>query len=270
MRGLVLLGAVSGVLSGCASLGGNISGSFSCDAPDGICAPSAVIDDRALAMITGDAVAPGGATVPAGPYREAPEARPAYRTAAAVAPARTRERVLRIVFQPYIDEQGRLHEKSAVHAVVERTDWQPQVLGEAAAAPTTHAASVMPRLQAETLAEAVDRVELARVAAPAPNLSPPDPAKVAAARERGRDPVAEIKADVAARLKTPAGSPTPVPAEPERPRVSAGAGLAATAAPAPSGPASSAAAPSAAAVATAAPRATVRAGSFPAAVVGED
>ena len=257
MRGLVLLGAVSGVLSGCASLGGNISGSFSCDAPDGICAPSAVIDDRALAMITGDA-GTGGATVPAGPYREAPEARPAYRTAAAVAPARTRERVLRIVFQPYIDEQGRLHEKSAVHAVVERTDWQPQALGEAAAAPTTQAASVMPRLEAETLADAVDRVELARAAAPAPNLSPPDPAKVAAARERGRDPVAAIKADVAARLTTPAGSPTPAPAEPERPRVSAGVG--------PAAPASA----SAVAAPTPAPRATVRAGSFPAAVVGED
>ncbi|WP_429598963.1 TraV family lipoprotein [Sphingomonas zeicaulis] len=248
MRRLVLLGAVSGLVSGCASLGGNVSGSFSCEAPDGICAPSAVIDDKALAMITGDVAVPGGTTTPAGPYREAPEARPAYRTAA-VAPSRTRERVLRIVFQPYIDEQGRLHEKSAVHAVVERGDWQPQVLSDAAAAPSTQVASDLPRRQTETLADAVDRLELAQASAPA--LSPPDPATVAAARERGRDPVAAIKADVAARLATPAGSPTPAPADAAPRRVSAGAGQ-------PAVPAT-----------TPAPRVTVKAGSFPA-VVGED
>ena len=37
-------------LGGCASLGGNIAGSFSCPAPDGVCAPASAIDDRALAM----------------------------------------------------------------------------------------------------------------------------------------------------------------------------------------------------------------------------
>lgn len=250
MRGLVLLGAVPALASGCSTLGGNISGSFSCEAPDGICAPSAVIDDKALAMITGEVAVPGGTATPAGPYREAPAARPSYRTAA-VEPSRTRERVLRIVFQPYIDEQGRLHEKSAVHAVVERGDWQPQVLSEAAAAPSTQAASSLPRLQTETLSDALDRVELAHAAAPAPSLSPPDPATVAAARERGRDPVAAIKADVAARLATPAGSPTPAPADAAPRRVSAGAGQ-------PAVPAT-----------TPAPRVTVKAGSFPAAV-GED
>src|SRR3546814_9651397 len=48
------------------------------------------------------------------------------RTAATVPadPARTREKVLRIVFQPYIDERGRLHEKSAIHAVVASGEWQ--------------------------------------------------------------------------------------------------------------------------------------------------
>ncbi|MEL0254290.1 MAG: conjugal transfer protein, partial [Novosphingobium sp.] len=38
-------------LSGCTTFGGNVKGNFSCSAPDGICAPSSSIDDRALAMI---------------------------------------------------------------------------------------------------------------------------------------------------------------------------------------------------------------------------
>src|SRR3546814_11058046 len=50
---------------------------------------------------------------------------------AAADPARTREKVLRIVFQPYIDERGRLHEASAVRAVVANGEWQ-QALGQAA------------------------------------------------------------------------------------------------------------------------------------------
>lgn len=43
--------AVSLALSGCTTFGTNVSGSFRCEAPDGICAPSTVIDDRALVQI---------------------------------------------------------------------------------------------------------------------------------------------------------------------------------------------------------------------------
>ena len=42
------------MLAGCATFGGNVRGSFSCAAPDGICAPSSTIDDRALALISGE------------------------------------------------------------------------------------------------------------------------------------------------------------------------------------------------------------------------
>src|SRR3546814_9412180 len=45
---------------------------------------------------------------------------------AAADPARTREKVLRIVFQPYIDERGRLHEASAVRAVVANGEWRSE------------------------------------------------------------------------------------------------------------------------------------------------
>ncbi|MCE3543613.1 hypothetical protein LXJ56_25870, partial [Escherichia coli] len=43
------------LLSGCMTMGGTVKGDFACRAPDGICAPSSVIDDRALALILGDA-----------------------------------------------------------------------------------------------------------------------------------------------------------------------------------------------------------------------
>lgn len=196
-------------LGGCTSFGGNVKGSFSCAAPDGICAPTSTIDDRALAMISGDAN--GASTTPAGPYMDdAPKAR-AYRTAASgqrtpvqqVDAGRTRERVLRIVFQPYIDERGRLHEASAVHAVVARGEWQQQALATATPIPDQNAVATLER--PKTLAEAVDRADPpdAVVASIDPNL--PDPAVVAAARARKADPVEAIKADVASRLAPRAG-----------------------------------------------------------------
>lgn len=202
---LVLAAAISLVgLSGCASLGGNIKGSFSCKAPDGVCAPSSSIDDRALAMISGDEAGTG--VSPAGPYlEERTKGDRATRTAAssprrtpiqAADAARTQEKVLRIVFQPYIDERGRLHEASAVHAVVAQGEWQQQAIAGAAAIPPANMQASLP--PSESLAEAVEQAGNESVAAIDPDL--PDPAVVAAARARAADPVAAIKADVATRL----------------------------------------------------------------------
>lgn len=203
--------ATLAALNGCATFGGNVSGSFSCAAPDGICAPSSSIDDRALAMIAGDNaaadVSPAGATRP--------------KTARTVAvgqrlsigqpdPRRTQERVLRIVFQPYIDEQGRLHEASAIHAVVQSGEWQQQALASATAIPDRHARAIVPA--PISLAEVVDRADpaTADVAAVDPNL--PDPAAIAAARGRAVDPVEAIKSEVAARLAPKAGRTPTLPA----------------------------------------------------------
>src|SRR3546814_8168100 len=59
------------------------------------------------------------------------------------------------MFQPYIDERGRLHEASAVRAVVANGEWQ-QALGQAVV-PSARLSygSGSP----ETLADAVDRVD---------------------------------------------------------------------------------------------------------------
>lgn len=214
--GPLLLGpsaiAILGLLGGCATFGSNVKGSFSCTAPDGICAPSSSIDDRALAMIAGE-----GPIGEPSPLSSNPARRPA-RTAASgqVLPApqvdarRTQERVLRIVFQPYIDERGRLHEVTAVHAVVQSGEWQQQALANATAIPDRNAFAVTP--QAPTLADAVDRADLLDGAAGIVDPNQPDPAVVAAARARAVDPVKAIQNDVAARLAPKAGRTPALPA----------------------------------------------------------
>ncbi len=104
-----LMAAVSGmVVSGCATLGGNVAGTFSCRAPAGSCAPTTLIDQKATEG------------------QEERLARPAPTVQAGTgvpSPARTLERTVRIVFPAYIDASGILHEEAAAYAVVEGPNW---------------------------------------------------------------------------------------------------------------------------------------------------
>ena len=189
--------------SGCTMLGGNVKGSFSCAAPDGICAPTSTIDDQALALVTGGAE--DAETLSAKVLQEkAPHApaRPvptqARATGAQIEAGRTQERVLRIVFQPFIDAHGRLHEASAVHAVVRHGEWYSQASADATA--IAQAQAPAPAAGQASLAEMVDRADrLASLPSIDPNL--PDTAVVAAARARKADPVEAIRAQGAARLE---------------------------------------------------------------------
>ncbi|MHA3795556.1 TraV family lipoprotein [Sphingomonas sp. YL-JM2C] len=195
--------AALAALSGCATFGSNVKGSFSCTAPDGICAPSSSIDDRALAMIAGEGAI--GEPSPARDIRVRGTAPRSSRiastgqgtSASQIDARRTQERVLRIVFQPYIDDRGRLHEVTAVHAVVQSGEWQ-QLLANASAIPDRNAMALV--APPNSLADAVDRAELADRAAGGVDPNLPDPAVVAAARARSSDPVKAIQDDVAARL----------------------------------------------------------------------
>ncbi|SFO45193.1 conjugal transfer protein TraV [Sphingomonas sp. OK281] len=182
------------MMTGCTTMGGNIKGSFTCVAPDGICAPSSKIDDRALAMIAGE---DGDRLItPAGPYSAPQSAGRGFDTAA-VAPARSQERVLRIVFPAQIDGAGRLHEQTAVHAVVERGEWQRALASNAVA---TTPAQVQAATGGDTLLAAVDRADppfMEDSATADPDM--PSAAAVAAARVQA-DPVGDIKDQVARRL----------------------------------------------------------------------
>lgn len=192
-----LLAVLAGgtMLTGCTTMGGNIKGSFTCVAPDGICAPSSTIDDRALAMIAGE---DGDRMITlAGPY-SAPSREGRSFDTASVGPARSQERVLRIVFPAQIDAAGRLHEQTAVHAVVERGEWQRALADNAVA---TTPAQVQAATGGDTLLAAVDRADppmtIEAEAAADPDL--PSAAAVAAARAQV-DPVGDIKDQVARRL----------------------------------------------------------------------
>ena len=110
-------------LVGCTTLGTNISGDFSCRAPNGTCAPSTVIDDRALALIAG-----GVSTQPAGAYPMAPtHSAPRMASAGPRPPgatvARTDQKVLTVVFPAHVDAKGRLFEATTVRTVVDTGSW---------------------------------------------------------------------------------------------------------------------------------------------------
>lgn len=91
---LVALAALVVATSGCAVLGGNVKGSFSCRAPEGNCAPTSVIDEAA--------------TQASG---KAPEAMrpPSARVLPQVSEGR-----LRVVLTAYRDANGRTHEARVV------------------------------------------------------------------------------------------------------------------------------------------------------------
>lgn len=85
--------------TGCATLGGNVKGSFACRAPEGSCAPTSQIDQAAIAG--------------ASPESRHPE----------VAGHHEGTRRLRIVIAGYRDAEGRSHQERIVHAVLPEPAW---------------------------------------------------------------------------------------------------------------------------------------------------
>lgn len=110
---LLLCAAAASALSACTTFGTNVSGDFTCRAPQGDCAPSHVIDARATAELGEDASPHQLARVRAG--------------VAAGDTGRTLERTLRIVFPAHVDEAGTLHDEAVAWAVVENPRWAAEL-----------------------------------------------------------------------------------------------------------------------------------------------
>jgi conjugal transfer pilus assembly protein TraV len=111
------LGALA-LTSGCTTFASNINGSFKCEAPDGICAPSIAIDDKALSEITSaDA---NELMAPAGPYKvdDGDGGRAQMANAQGVIASQNQSYKLSIVFRAYTDVAGITHERRAVAAAV--------------------------------------------------------------------------------------------------------------------------------------------------------
>jgi conjugal transfer pilus assembly protein TraV len=110
---LLLCAAAASALSACTTFGTNVSGDFTCRAPQGDCAPSRVIDARATAEL-GEAGSPHQlARVRAG--------------VATGDTGRTLERTLRIVFPAHVDEAGTLHDEAVAWTVVEDPRWAAEL-----------------------------------------------------------------------------------------------------------------------------------------------
>ncbi|MFZ1478218.1 MAG: hypothetical protein WAT18_10780 [Sphingorhabdus sp.] len=211
-------------LAACATfLGGNVKGNFSCSAPGGTCAPSTVIDDTALAMIQNARPM----TPAARPWSQPPMRGDGKVIAANNGMAHRDRRVLKVVFPSFVDQRGYLHEARVVHAVADPGGWMQ--LADSGNTLTTQV--VKP--PAQTMSMKTDDASTSSALAGSPlagwsleqasgpakretsliDRNAPDPAKVAAARERGlaRLPTmpSEIKAAVNARLGVKP-APTPV------------------------------------------------------------
>lgn len=223
-RGLAALILSAAAVSGCATLGGNVKGGFSCRAPDGVCAPTSKIDDQALAMISGG----DGDPMPAGIVDPASRDDPRFTPISATSGlTRTSEKVLRIVFPAHVDRQGRYREASAIHAVVERAAWtqaalgsfgpvigrregsEPQLAGADQGPSLAELASASPEVAFPPSAPDVAvAAEIAPAAAP-PDSNAPSAASVQAARRKGAANRATRAAEFGPRLPVP---PALVPA----------------------------------------------------------
>lgn len=104
--------------AGCTTFGSNINGSFKCEAPDGVCAPSIAIDDKALSEIThSDA---DELMAPAGPYKvdDGDGGRAQMANAQGVIASQNQGYKLSVVFPAYTDVAGVIHERRAIAADV--------------------------------------------------------------------------------------------------------------------------------------------------------
>ncbi len=181
MRPILISGLLGLSLAGC-STSRNVSGAWNCAAGKGSCAPVSAIDEAALDRLN----APAGIT-PAHPLAAPSGRQPLLAPFASDAPpARTNERVLRIVFPARIDAQGLYHEPSAVHAVVSGPSWAPASTREAplerqAALPSPPPLPQSPRLATPPEALAAHRDARARGT---PVQTPANPRALDAGPER--------------------------------------------------------------------------------------
>ena len=183
-KAILLLSAIL-PLAGCMTSGTNLHGDFTCRAPNGTCAPMSAIDAKAVADIGIGPQSIGGqdlVTIPSGGRMLTVAAADAQ---AAVVPARTGERVLKVVFPAHIDASGVYHDEASAHAVVERPAWTADLTGSASA--TLAASASVPT--AGALAS-LDAVIAARAAGAAGTTSMPSPAATGPSPAAGFTPSA--------------------------------------------------------------------------------
>lgn len=108
-------------LSGCSTLGSNVSGDWSCKAArSGGCRTTHEIDADVL---EGDASVISAMPLLAEPLPSFDDQVSALAGADEITPARTADTVGRIVFLPFIDDEGVFHARAVAFAVMRRGIW---------------------------------------------------------------------------------------------------------------------------------------------------
>lgn len=201
-------------LAGCTTFGTNVNARFRCEAPDGVCAPSMVIDDSALARI--EETTSTDLLNPAGPFRmddgiDAPLHGPGLVSEQRIARAAPSYE-LAVVFPGYTDTSGAVHERrtvrtraslpgrgDAVETIAMRGSKPARSQGLLAAAE-----SAPPYLAiAPDAVQSAGRPGRAEASAAAPQSAPGAQAATATARQTAAppiNPITEIEAQVAEKL----------------------------------------------------------------------
>lgn len=188
-------------LPSCTTFMSNVSGDFQCSAPEGTCAPTLVIDDQALAVITGRTD-----MVPAGPYLRSPS------SSSPLIAAKSSEG-LRIIFPAMVDGQGRLNERTAMQIPTSsRVGYSRSDTQIDAAVLQNQTSSLDYQGTKASVGNGSGGQITATPASLTPTFGMPDPAIVQAARDRAeaaKQPTTpeEIKAAVAQKLSR-SGQPT--------------------------------------------------------------
>jgi conjugal transfer pilus assembly protein TraV len=210
--------AVAGLaMTSCTTFGTNISGKFGCGAPaGGSCAPATVIDDKALAEITGDTSFRPAVQYQRAPVRSAPES---VAIAATGTVGVRPQKVLRIVFPAHTDGAGRYHETSVVQAMVDSSQWVAATNGHGPGLAASTTLNVSPEILSQ-LGAPIDAVtanerataerlaaDTTPVAVPPASAAAPTVGAVAAARAKakGDRPLAATRP--AAPAPTPVSTP---------------------------------------------------------------
>lgn len=206
-------------LSGCTTFGTNVNSKFRCGTAESVCAPSMVIDDGALARI--EETSSGDLLNPAGPFRmddgiDTPVREPVLASQTMMARAAPSYQ-LSVVFPGYTDSAGSLHERRVVRT-------QAALPGRGDALETMAQRGNKPARSQGLLAAAESAPPYLAIApglidAVSPAIpdgdAPPSPQRTAAATA---NPIAEIEAEVAARLsqqRSPRREAASFPATPE-------------------------------------------------------
>jgi conjugal transfer pilus assembly protein TraV len=164
LRLLAMLPSLCLSLTGCVGHGTNVKGQFTCRSPEGTCAPSRTIDERATRELASPDADSG--------FREARQRAGIAAPVGEADPSRTAERRLRVVFPAHVDEAGTLHDEAVAWTVIEAPHWAAELRGDSQPSAAPIARQIGRQLKA------------AQVAA----RSAPDPETVPADADRGIAP----------------------------------------------------------------------------------